>query len=66
MNERQSCNIIRMPYAVAHRRVIQKLIDVGYLQRNRLDATAVEAALRELRKRSAQFLRKFDEGTDSA
>jgi hypothetical protein len=39
-------NIVRLPYCVASRKIIQWLIDAGWLlQRRRHDACAVETAL---------------------
>jgi hypothetical protein len=49
-------NIVKMPYAVKPRQWIEKLIQIGLLQRSkRHDATAVENALDALRERSRKM-----------
>jgi hypothetical protein len=55
-NDNTADNVIRSPYCVASRKVIGKLMDAGYLRRDRRhDAKAVETALNALRKYSAEF-----------
>ena len=49
-------NIVKMPYAVKPRQWIEKLIQIGLLQRpKRHDATAVENALDAVRERSRKM-----------
>jgi hypothetical protein len=49
-------NIVKMPYAIKPRQWIEKLIQIGLLQRSkRHDATAVENALDALRERTRKM-----------
>jgi hypothetical protein len=68
---RAVADIIRMPYAVKPRRVIDRLIDKGWLDRNRRHSgEAVEAGVERLRAYSEWWLRthggRSDEPLDRA
>jgi hypothetical protein len=50
-------NLVRMPYTVASRQSIEKLIQIGLLRPSRRhDAKAVEKAVEVLRQRSQQVI----------
>jgi hypothetical protein len=60
-------NIIRMPYAVAPRTWITKLVRLGYLgSEQRHDAEAVEDAVGALRRHSEKVFSMFRGGNEPA